>query len=261
MIIEEYQTSAGTLSDHQKYHVPSEEMTKLKQVMLHTLSVFHRYVEEQQIYYSLSGGSLIGFYCGADMIPWDDDIDVEIREEDALHFVQLYHSGAEPEKITKYDRGFPNQHTRIIELYGEKFEIIMNTANYICGEYWLMKLRPVDHGCFHNVPGGLDIATVYTQSQDQPINSWDLRTLGINPQDMTPTGCPEVKFGGVVTRALTPELGKPYLDEKYGTKWSVKKHPSIKYRRSIFVKRIKSKLRSILPNWVILILKNLIPQH
>ena len=243
MNVEGYEIWPGTLSDHQKYRIPSKDMEKLKQAMLHTLDLFHRHVEEHRIYYSLSGGSLIGFYCGGDMIPWDDDIDVEIRQEDVLHFVKMWQSGARSEKITKYKRGFDNTHTRIIELYGEKFEIIMNEPTYTPGKKWLMKLRPVDHDCFHNVPGGLDIATVYTEVPEKLINSWDLCTLGIDPADMTPTGCPEVQFGGVKTRALKPEVGKSCVNHKYGKKWSIKKHPMIKLKHDPLFRRLVRRLR------------------
>lgn len=245
MIVEGYEVRPGTFSDHQKYRVPSRDMVKLKQVMLHTLDAFHQHVEEHRIYYSLQAGSLIGFYCGGDMIPWDDDIDIQICQEDVLHFVELWQSGERAEKITEYQRGFDNTHTRTIELLGEKFEIMMNEPTYTLGKKWLMKLRPVDHDCFHNVPGGLDIATAYTESSGKFIDSWDLRTRGIDPADITRTGCPVVEFGGVKTRALKPEAGKSYLNQKYGDKWSIKKHPSIKLGHDPLLRRLARRLRSI----------------
>ena len=116
---------------------------------------------------------------------------------------------------------------RIVELSGRSFEIIVNTLEFQNGKPWLVKLRPIDHNCFHNVPGGIDITTVFDVN-GTILNGWDMRTLGVDSRHMNDVDSPPVWFGGVQTRALTPERGRPYLLSKYGDQWAVKQHPSIK---------------------------------
>ena len=205
----------------------SNDMRVLKRVLLDTLSVFHEFSNNRRIGYSLSGGSLIGYYCGSDMIPWDDDIDVEIHPSGVPPLLDLWESGAATQNIQKYSRGFDNRHTRIVELSGRSFEIIVNTLEFQNGKPWLVKLRPIDHNCFHNVPGGIDITTVFDVN-GTILNGWDMRTLGVDSRHMNDVDSPPVWFGGVQTRALTPERGRPYLLSKYGDQWAVKQHPSIK---------------------------------
>ena len=227
VLVDGYEMPEGTRSDHQRFAVPSEEMRVLKGVLLDTLSVFHEFSNKWRIGYSLSGGSLIGCYCGSDMIPWDDDIDVEIHPSGVPPLLGLWESGTATQNIQRYSRGFNNRHTRIVELSGRSFEIIVNTPAFRDGKPWLMKLRPVDHNCFHNVPGGFDITTVFDVN-GTILNGWDVRTLGVDPRHMNDVDSPLVWFGGVRTRALTPERGTPYLLSKYGDQWAVKQHPSIK---------------------------------
>lgn len=215
------------MSDHQKLNVPSEEMAVLKQVLLHTLSVFHQFSCENNIDYSLIAGSLIGYYGNGDMLPWDDDIDIEMHPKDVIKLLDLWENGETPENIMGYETGFNNEYTKIVELGDEEFEMMVSSLNFQKKEEFLIKLRPVNHNCFHDVPGGLDITTVYTNKEGKPTDAWDLG-VGIDPEFMDSVNSPVIVFGTVSARAVKFDIGENYLLNKYGKKWCIKKHPTIK---------------------------------
>ena len=142
MIMNGYEMPKGVLSDHQKFKVPSEEIIVLRQVLLHTLSIFHQYSCENNVDYSLIAGSLIGYYGSGDMLPWDDDIDVGVHPKDVKKLIDLWETGETPEEIKTYKRGFNNIHTKIVRLCDESFEMMINSLN-VHKKKFLIKLRPV----------------------------------------------------------------------------------------------------------------------
>lgn len=76
-----------------------KEMTiqEVHQVSLDVLQEFHDFCVNNNIHYSLSGGSLIGAIRHNGFIPWDDDIDVQMPRPDYEKFIHTYtsHSGFE----------------------------------------------------------------------------------------------------------------------------------------------------------------------
>ena len=219
----------NTLSSHQRISVISDDMKKLRKSLLQTLEVFHKYSLDNNILYSLHGGSLMGYYWNKKMIPWDDDIDVIVRLQDIQLINKLWESG-KPIKAKKYNRGYDNKLTRIIKLYDKKYEIMKNIPS---GIKTLFKLRPIENDCYKNVPGGIDIIYCMITHDGYMIDSWTPTrpAPGPLPNDK-PEKFPIVDFNGIKTRAILKKYGEPFLNTVYSPKWKIKYHPRIKYPNS-----------------------------
>lgn len=65
---------------------------RLKQIQLSILDDIHSFCMENDLRYSLTGGSLIGSVRHGGYIPWDDDIDIMMPRPDYERFLAEYHS-------------------------------------------------------------------------------------------------------------------------------------------------------------------------
>lgn len=70
------------------------EMTikEVQQVSLEILKDVHRFCVENNICYSLSGGTLLGAIRHNGFIPWDDDMDIQMPRPDYERFIRSYKS-------------------------------------------------------------------------------------------------------------------------------------------------------------------------
>ena len=60
------------------------ELKEQKKIMIELLEYFDKVCRENNIKYSLIGGSLIGAIRHKGIIPWDDDIDVILSKNEYL---------------------------------------------------------------------------------------------------------------------------------------------------------------------------------
>lgn len=78
-------------------YVKTKELQEVQNNMLFLLKCFHKYCIENNIKYSLHGGTLLGAIRECGFIPWDDDIDITMTRKEYTKFVSLVH-----------DKGLPN---------------------------------------------------------------------------------------------------------------------------------------------------------
>lgn len=239
---------AGCKSKHHELPISSKELGVVMKTMLETLSVFHRYAEDNNILYSLHAGSLLGYYRIGGMIPWDDDIDIKVRKSDMVRLRDdLWKDGKPLKKVKKYKHGWGRDKqrllrgTRVVNLYGRDYELISaDHGSFRNGHPGhiprLFKLRPAECDCFDRVVGGLDISFCIPSSNRKkpelypPLGcSWIPRFPCVGPSDDDGwENYPIVKFGGIETRAAVRELGEPVLDKQFGPKWRIPCHPMMK---------------------------------
>jgi len=68
-------------------------LEEVHQVSLDILKDIHEFCVENDIKYSLSGGSLLGAIRHNGFIPWDDDIDIQMPRPEYEKFIHSYKSG------------------------------------------------------------------------------------------------------------------------------------------------------------------------
>lgn len=66
-----------------------EDIEKIQNLLYELMNEFHRICEENNLYYSIFGGTLLGAIRHQAIIPWDDDIDVCMPRKDYEKFCEL----------------------------------------------------------------------------------------------------------------------------------------------------------------------------
>ena len=80
----------GFQNSSQVIKVSDEQIDELKQILITILKDFVSFAEEYHLKYSLGGGSVLGAVRHAGIIPWDDDIDINMPREDYNRFLELF---------------------------------------------------------------------------------------------------------------------------------------------------------------------------
>lgn len=65
---------------------------ELRELQMCVLDEIDRFCREHHIYYTMSGGTLLGAVRHKGFIPWDDDMDIQMLRKDYLRFIQLWNN-------------------------------------------------------------------------------------------------------------------------------------------------------------------------
>lgn len=82
----------------------TDELQNIQNNLLSLLKVFHMYCLENNVKYSLHGGTLLGAIREKGFIPWDDDIDITMTRKEYIRFVSLVHKKGLPMGLTLNER-------------------------------------------------------------------------------------------------------------------------------------------------------------
>lgn len=219
----------GTKTPHQNLLAGSEIYKKYIKDMIQTLADFHEFAEQNNILYSLSGGSLMGYYWNKDIMPWDDDIDVMVGEDDYFWLKKRLWDNGQPMEIPKFNTGWNSRFWRKITVCGKNYEFSTNHLNEGLSQNHLFKIIPISD-FKKNRAGGLDVGLCGRLKNGKHKEYWTPGRTCCGPtNNFDKKLCPIVSFAGVTTRAIKRSFAQPYLDEIYGKSWVIPSHPKIKH--------------------------------
>lgn len=72
------------------------ELQELKEIQMDILDYIDNFCRENNIQYSLSGGTLIGAIRHKGYIPWDDDIDIQMKRNDYEELIEKWNKTKHP---------------------------------------------------------------------------------------------------------------------------------------------------------------------
>jgi len=220
--------------NHMGWSPNSKQYKKYMSNLLNILKGFHQFAEENNVLYSLNGGTLMGYYWNKNIIPWDDDIDIWLQEKDYYKIRdKLWDEGESNNKNLENATGWYKKNSRIIKLGNKKYEIIPNNQNRISEGTHLTKILPLNMPKNRKNIGGLDIGMCRT-CQDKSLKEGWMKDRGcFIPENPKEKDFPIVDFSGIKTRAVIRKLGEPLLNEVYGPKWKIPCHPIMKTKINI----------------------------
>lgn len=98
------------------FELNNEQLKRLQQTLLEMLKDFITVFEEENIFYTLSGGSVLGAIRHKGFIPWDDDIDINMPREDFEHLKKVFNKRLGDKYVLcgpEFGRGYGMSHVQI----------------------------------------------------------------------------------------------------------------------------------------------------
>ena len=203
---------------HQNLEIGSEKHINVMIESLYLLHLFHNFSINNNIFYSIFYGNLLGYYRENDIIMWDDDVDIIIVNKNGINtLLELWRKGGQEYPIWDKHWSYKNitlNDSSIILIKCQKFKV---------KNYWF-KLRlntQINKNELRDL-GGIDL--ILRTDIDMAYNS-DLTVL--NKYEETDINYPIVKYGPIYARVLVKKPTTIILNNQYGINWKKKIHPSL----------------------------------
>jgi hypothetical protein len=204
-------------TDHQEFELFSDNHINYMTKLFNLFEIFHNWLEDNNILYTLIWGNLLGYHRQNNQILWDDDIDTLLVDNKGIEFINnIWNNNQEIAKPI-WDHSWMYK------------TIIINEKKYLLlkmnfKKNWFKLLYNENINKNNKDLGGIDIT--------YKINERDC--WGNNLSIMNDYICdikivPIVQYGPVLARILTKELSYKLLDLRYGNSWNIKKHPNLNY--------------------------------
>ena len=151
------------------------EFTELQKVIIETLFEFHLFCEKHNLVYHLGGGTLLGAIRHKGIIPWDDDIDVDMPRHDYERFLKLSDTFPKPFEVkhfkTDKDYVYP-----FIKIYNPKLQVteFFGQQSYTSGAW--IDVFPMD-----GVPANMHLRKLHFSMLKQLRFLFQLKNRGYQP--------------------------------------------------------------------------------
>ncbi|MFC1665504.1 LicD family protein [Pseudomonadota bacterium] len=185
--------------------------------LLFLLSLWHTFTLKNNIFYTISSGSLVGYFWGKCPILWDDDVDLLMRNKDWVHMEAMWSSNHD-RPIRIWD---DNWQFKLVTIHNIELQLLRCTFN----QDWF-KLRLNEPFYENQIDiGGIDLGRIvmyegyHRGSFDPDVDFY----AGPTDNDL-PSDFPIVPYGPIETRAVKPSIGENWLDRCYTRQWRMKKH-------------------------------------
>tara|TARA_Y100000389_G_scaffold204573_1_gene258064 strand:+ start:10452 stop:11195 length:744 start_codon:yes stop_codon:yes gene_type:complete len=205
---------ANIRTDHLKMEVGCSKHIEVMTELFFLLDIFHNYSKQKQFFYSITAGSLLGYYKIGSVLPWDDDIDIVVPFSQFRHVEDLWKDT--PNKAKKiWDKNWTYKNIKINE-----YDIILlklNNANF-----FKLKLNSnsiVKRNQYQSDIGGLDILS---PDEFRQTLSTNLKTTILDTKENYYTGL----FCNVETSLLKQNTAELQLNQMY-PRWKEMKHPNL----------------------------------
>ncbi len=123
------------------YQICGIELSKIQSAQVQILKAFDKICRENNLKYSIEGGTLLGAYKYGGFVPWDDDIDVVMLRADYEKFLQI---------ASKINNGMS------VHTYKNDKYLVLNYCKYrmngtVYKEQLNAHLTNMDHGLFIDI--------------------------------------------------------------------------------------------------------------
>lgn len=202
-------------SDHQKLDL--ESMKEYMKGELYVMDRFHNYCMKNRIRYTLVAGSLMSCVKLGTYFPWDDDIDLVVRESDWYKIVSLWQKGTNERRV--HDKRWI---ARDILIGSENFVMLMNREN----SGWVKLLKEVNP--FLRDIGGIDIGYSF-EKDGKMYESMNCEKEAPGDRDLSRVRL--LEFSTIFVMAVSENEANQYLDKVYSG-WDIHEHPD--YKKSLY---------------------------
>lgn len=205
---------ANIRTDHLKMEVGCSKHIEVITELFFLLHIFHNYSKQKQFFYSITAGSILGYYKIGSILPWDDDIDIVVPFSHFRNVEDLWNNTNDNAKKI-WDNNWTYKNIKI-----NSYDIILlklNNKNFFklklnCNS--ILKCNQYQHDI-----GGLDI---FSPNEFQQTLSTNLKTTILDNKVNYYTGI----FCNVETCLLKKNTAELLLNQMY-PRWKEMKHPNL----------------------------------